>query len=271
MLSVGLGPLSLPVSTALVLLGLVVALFAGGRLGKRNGHSPERFIYQGLWVGLLAARIAFVAMYYTHFQGEGWKVIDIRDGGFIVPIGVAAGLAWCAFQSYRYATVRKALLGGVAWGVAVWGFLFFAWQAMESGRQLPDLALRTADGQSVQLQDYRGKPIVINLWATWCPPCRREMPTLEAAQKANPDVTFLFANQGEDSATVEQFFQEQSLQLEGVLYDGGGRLGAHAGSRSLPTTLFYDAEGRQVNSHLGELSQASLTHALSTIKQDLNE
>jgi thiol-disulfide isomerase/thioredoxin len=114
----------------------------------------------------------------------------------------------------------------------------------------------------VQLADYQGGPLVINLWATWCPPCRREMPVLESAQRMRPDVTFLFVNQAESMQSVSIFLITQGLTLDNVLFDASGRLGQAVGSMALPTTLFYTADGRLINSHLGELSQASLARAL---------
>ena len=114
----------------------------------------------------------------------------------------------------------------------------------------------------VQLADYKGGPLVINLWATWCPPCRREMPVLERAQHQRPDVTFLFVNQAESMQSVSTFLATQGLTLDNVLFDASGRLGQAVGSMALPTTLFYSAEGRLINSHLGELSQASLARAM---------
>lgn len=103
---------------------------------------------------------------------------------------------------------------------------------------------------------------MINLWATWCPPCRREMPVLERAQHQRPDVTFLFVNQAESMQSVSTFLATQGLTLDNVLFDASGRLGQAVGSMALPTTLFYRADGRLINSHLGELSQASLARAM---------
>ena len=92
------------------------------------------------------------------------------------------------------------------------------------------------------------------------------MPVLAEAQRNESDVTFLFVNQGEGERVIADFLSAEGLGLENVLLDTGGRLGQHIGSSALPTTLFYDAEGRQVGSHLGELSRASLARALEKLK-----
>jgi hypothetical protein len=94
------------------------------------------------------------------------------------------------------------------------------------------------------------------------------MPVLADAQRNNPELTILFVNQGEGQGEVSRYLEAEALGLDNVLLDTGGRLGQRVGSMALPTTLFYDAEGRQVGSHLGELSRASLARALEVLKKD---
>jgi len=81
-------------------------------------------------------------------------------------------------------------------------------------------------------------------------------------------VTFLFVNQGESMQSVSTFLETQGLNLSNVLFDSGGQLAQKVGSMALPTTLFYNAEGRLLGSHLGELSKASLARAMEPF--DLN-
>ncbi|WP_238534364.1 TlpA family protein disulfide reductase [Advenella kashmirensis] len=78
---------------------------------------------------------------------------------------------------------------------------------------LPAMALPDMNGQMHNLQDLRNQKVVINLWATWCGPCRREMPMLEQAARQNPDVRFLFVNQGESAATIENYLRQEKLDL----------------------------------------------------------
>ena len=93
------------------------------------------------------------------------------------------------------------------------------------------------------------------------------MPVLAEAQARKQALTFLFVNQGEGEGEIRRFLDAAGLNLQNVLLDSDGRLGQHVGSMALPTTLFYDAEGRQVGSHLGELSRASLARALEQLEQ----
>jgi thiol-disulfide isomerase/thioredoxin len=110
-----------------------------------------------------------------------------------------------------------------------------------------------------------GRPLVVNLWATWCGPCRHEMPLLGDAQRRRSDVAFAFANQGEDAATAQRYLSESNLALDHVLLDPGRAIGAAIGSRALPITLFYRADGRLVDTHVGALTAGSLEAALRRI------
>lgn len=107
--------------------------------------------------------------------------------------------------------------------------------------------------------------MVVNLWATWCAPCRREMPVLQQAQAARPEVHFVFLNQGESAERVLAFLGSQQLPLRNVLLDAHGQAGAQLGHRALPTTLFYDASGRLVDTRVGELSHATLAQRLEAM------
>ncbi|MCQ3971575.1 TlpA family protein disulfide reductase, partial [Klebsiella pneumoniae] len=94
------------------------------------------------------------------------------------------------------------------------------------------------------------------------------MPVLAEAQARESDTLFLFVNQGEGEGEINRFLETAGLSLDNVLLDSRGRLGQHVGSTALPTTLFYNADGRQVSSHLGELSHASLARALEKLKEE---
>ena len=73
------------------------------------------------------------------------------------------------------------------------------------------------DGTTVRLASFEGRQTVVNLWATWCPPCQREMPVLQKAQAARPDVHFVFVNQGESAQQVAAYLARSGLQLRNVL------------------------------------------------------
>ncbi|MCQ4348260.1 TlpA family protein disulfide reductase [Pseudomonas stutzeri] len=267
MLTLDFGPLVLPVPYLLLLLAFAVAWVAGWWAGRRQRLDPEPTLFAMLLGGLVLARLAFVLRYAADYAAAPWQALDIRDGGFLLWPGVLGALLIGVFRAWRRVALRRPLALGVLAGALVWGGGSLALDRLERAGRLPELTLRDLAGQPVQLDELRGRPLVVNLWAAWCPPCRREMPVLLAAREAEPDVRFLLVNQGEGAAEVVAFLARQGIAAEDVLLDGGNRLGLLAGSRALPTTLFYDADGRLRHSHLGELSAASLRHALQFIRQ----
>ena len=133
-------------------------------------------------------------------------------------------------------------------------------------RELPDLTFAGPQGAPTSLTAFRGRIVLLNVWATWCPPCRREMPALQRAQAANPDVNIVFVNQGEDARTIVAFLDRQGLALRNVLVDPQNSVGAALGHSGLPTTLFFDAQGRLADTRIGELSQATLAQRLARIR-----
>jgi thiol-disulfide isomerase/thioredoxin len=129
------------------------------------------------------------------------------------------------------------------------------------------LAVQRIDGAPAALSAFHGKPTVINLWASWCPPCRREMPAFAKAQASNPDVNFVFLNQGEAPPDVAQFLAQHAPALRNVLLDPAGEASRKLSNRGLPATLFLDAQGRLVDLRVGELSTASLAQRLEAIQK----
>lgn len=265
MLSVAIGPFALAVNHLLLLLALGLATLAGWLTGRRGGSNPESSLFGLFLLGLLAARLGFVIDYWAQYQDAPLQALDIRDGGFLVWVGVLAVLLGGLYQGWRKSHLRKPLAVGLGSGLLFWLVASLGLSTYEQSVQQPDITLRDAAGQPVRLADYRGKPMVVNLWATWCPPCRREMPVLQAAQNEREDMVFLFVNQQEDLQTVNHFLTSQSLTLNNLLFDESGELAKQVGSVALPTTLFYDGEGRRVGNHLGELSRASLARYLEAI------
>lgn len=262
MLSVSVGPLALGMAQVLLIVSFLLALLVGWWTGRRSACNPEPQLFRLLLTGLLVARLAFVVRYFELYRESPWSMLDVRDGGFLALPGLLASLALGIWLVWRDARLRRPLGQGLLVGVLVWSGGHLLHQALERSSRLPSQTLVDLHGQPVQLADYRGQPLVINLWATWCPPCRREMPVLEDAQQRYPGVAFVLVNQGEGRAEIDAFLQEQSLALEHVLLDPHSQTMRDTGARALPTTLFFSADGRLVDTHMGELTRASLASTL---------
>jgi len=264
MISVGIGPLSLSIGHLLLVLAFVVALIVGALTGRKRQTPVSGTLADIFLVAMVAARIGFVVRYFEHYQSDLWGIIDIRDGGFDMVSGLIAALLFTAYLMWKRAAIRRALGSAVAAGLITWGFTSGVIGLINQQTQgLPEVALTNLNEEPVNLEAIAGnRPTVVNLWATWCPPCIREMPVLEQAQQRYPDINFVFANQGEHPETIRKFLMEQNLNLSHVLSDRQGQFGRVVGSYGLPTTLFYSAEGNLVDTHLGELSHASLARSL---------
>ena len=268
MLTLTIGSFALAINHLLLILALALATLVGWRVAKRGGENPESVLFSLFLLGLLVARIGFVISYWRYFQKDLLQILDLRDGGFVLWPGLLAVVIGAVIWGWRRQGLRRPLGWGLGTGLAFWLLATFSSSLYEQGTRMPELVLRNASGESVQLSSYQGGPLVINLWATWCPPCRREMPVLQNAQHQHQDVTFLFVNQGESMQSVSTFLETQGLNLSNVLFDSGGQLKKKVGSMALPTTLFYSPEGRLLGSHLGELSEASLARALESFDQN---
>lgn len=268
MLTINIGPLALASSHLILLISLLLATLTGWWIGHQSQRNPEKHLFSLLLLGLIVARLAFVVIYFDHFRDSPWRALDIRDGGFIIWPGIIAAVLTGLWLVWRDQALRRSLGGALAVGLVFWGVSSYLLHAMQQGTQLPDMNLLNLDGQQVSLQELNGRPLVVNLWATWCPPCRREMPVLADAQRREAGITFAFVNQGEGPGEIIRFMEDTQLTLDNVLLDSGGQFGQRVGSRALPTTLFYNAQGQQVASHLGELSAASLSHQIAKIKEE---
>ncbi|MDR9425822.1 MAG: TlpA disulfide reductase family protein [Marinobacter sp.] len=264
MLSVGVGPLSLSIEHVLLILAFVVALIVGAIAGRKQKTSISGSLADIFLVTLVSARIGFVVRYFEHYENDWLGMIDIRDGGFDMVTGLVVALAFSAWLMWRRTSIRRALGTAIVAGLVTWGFTTGAIALInQQTNGLPDVALTDMQERPVTLENIaEGQPMVVNLWATWCPPCIREMPVLEQAQQRYPQIRFVFANQGEHPETINRFVDEQALELANSLSDRAGELGRVVGSHGLPTTLFYNADGELVDSHMGELSQASLARNL---------
>ncbi|MEX2373436.1 MAG: TlpA disulfide reductase family protein [Dehalococcoidia bacterium] len=111
------------------------------------------------------------------------------------------------------------------------------------GGRAPDFVLEApGTGELVRLSDFQGRPVVLNFWATWCVPCRTEMPDLQAAYGAGDDVLVLGVNAQESDPAVQRFIEEFGLTFP-VALDRQGRVRQHYAVIGLPATFFIDATG----------------------------
>ncbi|MHB9879549.1 redoxin family protein [Pacificimonas sp. ICDLI1SI03] len=236
-------------------------------IDRLPGRGSRPFVPVGpmaLAVGILAARLAFVAAHASSFSGDWWSALAVWQGGFIAWPGFVAAAVIVAWRLPP--PTRPQGLATVGMFAALW---YVASALLQPEPQpMPDLpTLTRLDGTEVPTEKFRGRPHVVNLWATWCPPCRRELPMLaEAAERA--EVPILLLNQGEGADTVRAYLQENAIASDWVFLDKAGELSNRLNSRALPTTLFVDGAGQIVATHMGEISHAALMAQVREIEGD---
>jgi thiol-disulfide isomerase/thioredoxin len=265
--TVAIGPLTFSAVLLLGLLGAVLGMVAAAWAGREQKVDVEPLLFRAAVVGFLAARLGFVLQFRELYFAAPLSVIDIRDGGWMPVAGFAAAALFLVAAAFRRAAMRKPLAVAVGTAATVWvmGAAALASLPSEGGGRLPALALEDLQGRQVALSAFHGKPTVVNLWATWCPPCRRELPALREAQAQRADVNFVFLDQGESPDKVRRFLAAQDLPLANVLLDLHGKAGEQLGTRALPTTFFFDAQGRLADVRVGELSPATLAQRLGAL------
>ena len=116
----------------------------------------------------------------------------------------------------------------------------------------PDFLLRDMKENIYELEDYQGKPVIVNFWATWCPPCRKEMPSMNRAWKKlkNEGIEMIAINIGEDEESIKAFTNEYPIDFK-ILLDESGEELENWSIRGLPTTYILDPEGRIVYQAVG--------------------
>jgi len=112
------------------------------------------------------------------------------------------------------------------------------------GQPAPDFQLQNLDRESVSLNDLKGKPVLLNFWATWCGPCVSEMPYLQEIydEWSGKGLVLLAINGGESSSKVSNFLQNYNLSLP-VLLDTEGIVAQRYNIMGIPTTFFIDKDG----------------------------
>ena len=124
----------------------------------------------------------------------------------------------------------------------------------ESPRPLPDIQFENGQGEAMSLTDFRGKVVLLNIWATWCAPCRREMPTLERLQAdlGGPDFEVVALSiDRKGLPVVKEFYEELGLQELGMYVDASAKAPRELSALGVPTTLLIDREGKEVGRLLG--------------------
>jgi thiol-disulfide isomerase/thioredoxin len=148
---------------------------------------------------------------------------------------------------------------------AVNGLRSLRFSEISNGSYAENFALKTVAGETIQLSDLKGRPLVLNFWATWCGPCQVEMPLIqEFYERFSPDLEVLAINYDESIGEIQPFVNDLGLTFP-VLLDPGGEIADLYQVRGFPTTYFIDREGFVRGLFIGILSEKVLKDHLKKI------
>ncbi|MEL6962319.1 MAG: TlpA disulfide reductase family protein [Pseudomonadota bacterium] len=123
------------------------------------------------------------------------------------------------------------------------------------GGPVPEISFLDAEGNERSLADFQGRVVVLNLWATWCAPCRKEMPSLDRLEAAlgsdDFEVVALAVDRGQ-RGKIESFYQEVGIENLAIYHDKTAKAGRSLRAPGLPTTLIIDRNGQEVGRVLGD-------------------
>ena len=257
--ALSLGPFVLSFERFTVLVSVVTLVVVAELLAKRTDERLAGWANNVVLIGFIAARLGFVLLHFGVYLEQPLSILYIWQGGFSIVSGILAGLLYSAWFYRKDFKNSKWILTPTLTALVIYtGLTVFAATRPSAVTELPNLQLKHMDGSSVHLTNFKGQPTVINIWATWCGPCQRELPMLVRAQDENSNVHFVFIDQGERAETVQDYLNQRHVQLEHSLLDLRGEAGDMFRVVGTPTTLFFDAEGQLVKRHVGEISRAAL-------------
>jgi len=266
MSSVEIGPLILSGERAAVLAGILIFLVTTGILARKRHAGFARWSTLVLVAGALAARIAFIALHWESFAEDPLSMLAFWQGGFTWQAGAAGAALVTLWHLWRHRRDAVPVLISLGLSLTAWN-VSHQMTAVSQAPNLPDETMALLSGGTIELAERKGRPLVINLWASWCPPCRREMPMMVDVAGGQDQVDVVFANQGEGPDTIRQFLEAESLQPELVAVDFGQMLSRHFGAFGMPTTLFITPDGHVEHTHLGEVSRAVFKSRLEALAQ----
>ena len=272
-----LGPLVIPTLRVGTLVAFILASWLATRLAERRGLAVSWTAATSewaLWFGLAGARLGFVVQNWQAYRDAPWTALYLWQPGYSLAAGFLVGGAYTLWRVWqRSREERPAYLRVLGSGFSI-AFLAtiglslspqldFGSSTLRVGDPVPNFRLQDLSGQPVEFADLRGKAVVLNFWATWCPPCRREMPMLDAMNSSYADkgAVIVGVDVGESAEVAGSYTEQVGVTYPiwvggpaGEGYDSTEALHRQFGGVGLPTTIFIDPDGIIRGFQVGELS-----------------
>ena len=267
----------------------IVTIWLISLCGKRrhlNDGVLGRTVERTILAGVLGARIAFVAENFSAYRKHLLSALYLWQSGYMLWAGflsVVAYLGWAAWRrKISFPQFRLVGIIGLPMLLAYWTVLatlgqFAPADRLRAGAALPNFEFVDLNGQGVNLNGLRGRPAVVNIWATWCLPCREEMPLLSrifAKQRKN-GVAFVGVDLAEPARRVRRFLNQMPVSypiwVDAATANGpkdqssSMKLFRRTGGFAVPTTLFVNSKGVISSIYLGKLTAAIVAIKLGAI------
>ena len=258
-----LGPLALSADrlAAVAAIWLFVAIGSHRRMAGESAAA----VSVAAAVGFVVARLAYVASHLADFISDPLAILKVWQGGFLPLAGILGAALVLVMKALPDRSFRL-----IALLMALSGSWYVSDRLLTTTVQSPFVTspagLKTMVGADFDPATLSGRPYVINLWADWCPPCRREMPLLAEAARKHPQIAFLFINQGDLPNVATKLPAQHGIDPVSILLDDAARLSAVYGG-ALPSTIFVGPAGDVRSVHAGEISRAALSDKIRLIKE----
>lgn len=267
--AVAIGPLVFSAERLAAIVGIALFFAASELWGLWRGRRAQvsTWAFAAVAVGVLAARAGFVLANIESYRQAPLDAFAVWQGGFAPQIGIYGFAAVVIVSILRSADVVRPLVVSALAGALAFQAVGIFSRADTLGR-LPEASFADLSGAAVTPAERGGKPLVLNLWASWCPPCVREMPMMVEVAEASDSVDVLFANQGEEPERIRRFLDAAGLGGDRIVLDPQNSLMEKFAAIGLPATFFVDAAGRVQAVHVGEISRAELTERMQDLQDN---